>query len=258
MFDIAYLNALRRAEMEAVLPLLPAGARVLEFGSGTGEQARFLAERGFDVDALDLESSNYAQHRVFPIQDYDGRHIPLSDRSVDVIFSSNVLEHVANYVEISAEFLRILKADGFAVHVLPTSAWRFWSFVTYAAESLKAAAELPAFLVRLPAMKNRRRAFAGQLRRIASGFVPRGHGTSAEGFSELWTFSRAAWRRKFERAGFEVVEDRPTDLFYTGCTLLGASLPIPKRRALGRLLGSATRMYVVRPRSIQLHLRATK
>jgi hypothetical protein len=131
---------------------------------------------------------------------------------------------------------------------MPTPAWRFWSFLGYVAESLQAAAEFPACLVRLPSAPDRRQMLVRHLRRIASGFVPRGHGTSVEGFSELWTFSRAAWRRKFSRAGFEVVEDRPIRLFYSGSVLLGGALSPERRRSLSRALGSATCMYVVRPK----------
>ena len=124
MFNVEYLNELRFVEMERLVPYIPAGARVLEFGAGTGQQARFLAERGFDVLAVDLAQSNYADHLVFPVRQYDGEHIPLEDRSVDVIFSSNVLEHVENMPAIMSEFRRILRPGGFGLHVMPTPAWR--------------------------------------------------------------------------------------------------------------------------------------
>jgi SAM-dependent methyltransferase len=247
MLDIAYLNLLRRAEMEAVLPMLPPGSRILEFGSGTGEQARFLTEHGFEVTAIDLATSNYAHDRLFPVQDYDGHQIPLPDRSVDVIFSSNVLEHVDNFDEISAEFRRILKPGGFAIHVVPTTAWRFWTFLSGAAESLKAAICLPAWFYRRSASGEVKDGLVRQLRRIASGFVPRGHGTSAEGISELWSFSRIVWRRKFRRSGFEVIEDRPIGLFYTGTSFFGDRLPVARRRSMARIMGSSTRMYLIRP-----------
>src|SRR5438105_12903604 len=94
MFSYEHLDALRAAEIERVVPFFPAGARVLEIGAGTGKQALELQRRGFEVSAIELADSNYAAHRVFPIKDYDGRSIPLPDASVDVVFSSNVLEHV--------------------------------------------------------------------------------------------------------------------------------------------------------------------
>jgi len=245
MLDVDYLNLLRHMEIEELVPVLPPGCRILEFGSGTGQQARYLAEHGFDVVAIDLPTSNYARNRIFPIQEYDGSTIPLPDRSVDVIFSSNVLEHVENLAEISTEFRRILKPGGFAVHVLPTSAWRFWSFATGAAESLKAVVELPRQLLKPRADEGRITVLKREGRRIGSGFIPRGHGTSAEGISELWTFSRSAWRRRFGRCGFKVVEDRSIGLFYTGTMLLGDDLSFERRRLLSRIFGSSTRAYRV-------------
>lgn len=245
--DIAYLNLLRRNEMDEVLSLFPAGARILEFGSGTGEQARYLADRGFDVVAIDLATSNYADERIYPIVNYDGRHIPLDDGSVDVIFSSNVLEHVENLEEISAEFRRILRPRGMAVHVLPTTVWRFWSLVTGATDSLKAAVELPACLFPKAGEGERGKKIIRQLRRVASGFVPRAHGTSSNGITELWTFSRHAWARKFKECGFEVVDDRPVGFFYSGTVLFGGRLSMDRRKKLGRFLGSSTRIYVTAP-----------
>lgn len=247
MLDIAYLNELRRLEMDEILPHLPPRSRILEFGSGTGEQARFLAERGFDVVAIDLASSNYAKDRVFPVQDYDGRHIPLEDHSIDVIFSSNVLEHVENLDEISAEFRRVLKAGGLCVHAMPTTAWRFWTFASGVADSVKAAGGLPASLIRQAAAEGRGQQLTATLRRIGSGFLPRGHGTSPEGLSELWTFSRHAWLRKFQRVGFEVIRDWPVGFFYTGSVLLGSKLKFSRRRRLSRFFGSGTRIYLLKP-----------
>ena len=128
MADLSHLSILRQREIEQLLPLLPRGARILEFGAGTGQQAKYLRDQGFDVTAIDLASSNYAGERVFPVQDYDGQHIPLDDGSIDVIFSSNVLEHVENLSVIFSEFRRNQKPGGFGLHVVPTSAWRLWTF----------------------------------------------------------------------------------------------------------------------------------
>src|SRR5262249_25296470 len=91
-----HLYPLTGAELDKIGSLFPAGARILEIGAGTGKQALELQRRGFEVTAVEIADSNYAAHRVFPIKDYDGRTIPLADASVDVVFSSNVLEHVAD------------------------------------------------------------------------------------------------------------------------------------------------------------------
>ena len=227
MFNVDFLNRLRAAEVEELATFLPTGARVLEFGAGTGEQARQLAAMGFDVVAIDLASSEYAGHRMFPVIDYDGRHIPLPDRSMDAIFSSNVLEHVEDMPTILGEFRRVLKPGGLGVHAMPTPAWRFWTFV----------AGPPTSLVALSKLK---------LKAALAALLPLGHGVSQEGISELWTFSPRRWRRTFESNGLEVVENRPIGIFYTGHFLLGERLSFEQRRRLSRRLGSGSHIYVVR------------
>ena len=42
MFDMRFLDEIREAELEKVVPHLPAGGEVLEIGGGTGAQARTL------------------------------------------------------------------------------------------------------------------------------------------------------------------------------------------------------------------------
>lgn len=228
MFNLDFLTRLRSEELDVLAASTPPGTRVLEFGAGTGEQARLLSDRGFDVVAIDLASSGYVRDRQFPVIDYDGRRIPLPDSSVDVIFSSNVLEHVEDLATTFAEFRRVLRPDGLGIHAMPTPAWRFWTFVSGVPTSIVALAKLKP--------------------KVAVGaLLPIGHGTSWEGVSELWTFSPRWWRATFAKHRFQIVEDRPLGLFYTGHFLLGERLPFERRRQLARTLGSATHIYVVRP-----------
>ena len=46
---------------------------------------QLFAEKGFDVVAIDIATSDYVSTRVFPIIEYDGKSIPLPDSSVDVL-----------------------------------------------------------------------------------------------------------------------------------------------------------------------------
>src|SRR4051812_48480010 len=107
-YSASYLDSLRAAELKLVLSLFPPkGARVLEIGAGRGHQAALLRQSGFDVEAIELKDSPY-QERLFPVANYDGSTIPFADRSFDVVYSSNVLEHIPHLDRIHSEILRVL------------------------------------------------------------------------------------------------------------------------------------------------------
>jgi SAM-dependent methyltransferase len=235
MFDRSFLKCLRRAELEAVLPFLPAGARILEIGAGQGEQARALSQLGFDIIAIDVASSSYADERVHPVADYDERTIPLSDASVDAVFSSNVLEHVEHLPELLHEMHRVTAPSGIGIHVMPTPAWRFWTLLAGPATALAGIAGL------IKSEGSR-----ADIKDMAAALLPIGHGTSREAFSELWTFSTIAWKKRFTDNGFDVIATRPIGLFHTGHMLFGRRLSIALRRRLSRRLGSAATIYIVR------------
>lgn len=251
MFNVDQLHVLRDAELNLLLQDIPADSLILEFGAGTGRQAKALASMGYNVDAIDLADSNYAVDRVYSVRDYDGIHIPLPDHSVDVIFSSNVLEHVEDLETIFGEFKRVTRPAGFGIHLMPTPSWRFWTFVTGAINSLLILVQLPKNFVSPPNGQSRSYTLMRNIRSIVGGLLPRGHGTSFEGLSEFWTFSERRWRKTFKKNGFFVDHVRPTGLFYTGMMLFGRRLSVAQREGLSKLLGSACNVYLIRPISAE-------
>jgi SAM-dependent methyltransferase len=235
MFSLSFLKALRLAELDAVQPHLPPGSRILEIGAGTGEQSGALAARGFDVVAVDLPDSAYAADRVFPILDYDGRNLPLEDASVDVVFSSNVLEHVRDLAALQAEIRRVLRPGGICLHLLPTHAWRFWTSVT----AFPVVFAYFGLALRQPSV----RAWYEVIRRAGAALVQPRHGERGIGPAELWLFHPRCWRRRFRRDGFAVIAEGPVGLFYTGNMLLGPRLGLARRQILARRLGSACHYF---------------
>ncbi len=251
MFSIDFLNQLRDAEIERVAGLFPRGARVLEIGAGTGRQAADLKRRGFEVEAIEIPDSNYAGSRVFPITDYDGRHVPFPDASFDLIFTSNVLEHVPDLAQLHAEIRRVLKPGGTCVHLMPTVSWRFWTMVTafptafqkiaaHAGEIGKAGQPWSRRLRRLATLP------AWSIGYLLAPFFQNRHGERGNVLTELWLFRTAWWRRNFLGNGFEIVEDHPSGLFYTGYFFLGRRLSLARRERWARRLGSACHVFQLR------------
>ncbi len=229
-----FLESLRLLEITRVLAEIrrwkPGPATLLEIGAGSGWQSRQLAEAGHRVEAIDVPDSRYAGDRVWPIQDYDGQSIPFPDRRFDVVFSSNVLEHIPHVERFQKEIQRVLAPDGIALHLVPGATWRFWTNVTH-------------FLIPL------RRWFTGGRApgpEASNPRLPPRHGETGTALTELYYFSRLRWFRLFRRTGWDIVSRSTNGIFYTGNALRGAKLSLRRRQRLSRILGSACLVYVLR------------
>lgn len=239
MISEANLHFIRAYEITQLARLLEPGSQILEIGAGTGYQAKALSDRGFKVVAIDLPQSKYSDRRVFPVADYDGKTLPFPDRTFDIIFTSNVLEHVASLDGLLAETRRVLKPTGYCIHAMPTVTWRIWS-------SLSGYIDLPAYL--LAVLSGRLRpGWRGFAKMVLGHIIPRSHGKVHPLALELWTFSRMYWIRKFRGTGFQVVRAEPMRLFYTGWSVMGSRLSIRRRERLADFLGSSCALYEVRP-----------
>lgn len=258
--NYAHLQSLREDELGLVRSRLRPGQRVLEIGAGAGWQARRLADAGFDVVAIDVHESNYREQQVFPVQTYDGRRIPLPDASVDVVFSSNVLEHIGPVEAFQSEIRRVLKPGGRAIHLMPSAAWRFWTSLLLYPHIAKAVirrlrrrpdsgptstapvadAATPGPAAGTPGSRRSR----GSTLRHA--LFPAAHGEHGTFLSEQYYFSARRWVSLFRRTGWEIEAVSPNGLFYSGHAVLGPRLGIAARRSLSRWFGSACTVYVLR------------
>ena len=252
-----HLSALRSHELETVIRLLHRhgmnGGRLLEIGAGTGQQARVLASRGYEVNAIDLPHSRYAPDRVWPVTDYDGQNLPFADDSFDIVYSSNVLEHIAHTDRMQKEISRVLRASGLAIHVLPSTAWRLLTMLMHYPWLVAATARLALDCKCRPPGQNPghqeskpglvMQDWKSHWRRIP--YANR-HGEHGNAFTEAYHFRRARWRNDFERNGFHVAEVVSSRLTYSGYALLGERLPMDFRTRLAPFLGSACNIFILR------------
>lgn len=253
--NIEHQRAIREYEIQRVMPLIPSGSRVLEVGAGAGWQARVLAEAGFAVHAIELNGSHYLDFAVWPVQPYDGVRIPFHGELFDVVFTSNVLDHVQDVEGIDREIRRVLKPAGMVIHVVPTPTWRFWTIVAHHPYHMKNLALLPfrqpgLITVRAPRARTQS---TGRLRAIAQaihGFlIPERLGERGNAFSELYRFSRRYRTRWFTQAGWHVIAVEKIGLYYSGRKILDFAIGLETRRRMARLLGSSGDMYVLKKQS---------
>lgn len=250
MTDIDFLHTVRKLELDLAVTSFPdkekdKKCRVLELGAGTGEQARLLAQKGYEVAAIDMPSSAYYLQRVFPVTDYDGKSIPYPSNSFDVIFSSNVLEHVEDIDLLLEEIKRVMKPSGRAVHILPTSTCRLWGIAAHYGWLTrrtfdyffrkKGSSSEPASTPKPP------RSWKALIKTI----FPTRHGERGNVLTEAYYFSSFWWKKQFIKHGFRIRKISSNQLFYTMANAFSEKLPLKLRAHLSKLFGSACKIYVL-------------
>lgn len=252
MFNLEFLAVIRNYELEVIISNMPQDIDLLEIGGGTGQQASLLSKRGIRVISIDIKDSNYKDSRIYPVKDYDGKTFPVSDRSVDVVFSSNVLEHITNLDSIHSETRRVLRDKGYALHLMPTHSWRFWTSIAHYIDLFQKIFKY--FLNCIPnttspidlIKKSMSEARMIRSAVIWGAFPPR-HGARGNIWNESKYFHPRWWSEHFRANGFTIVKSEPVGLFYTGHMILGARLSLKHRKALANLLGSACQYYIIKP-----------
>jgi SAM-dependent methyltransferase len=247
-------------ELESVLHQIGSekltGNSVLEIGGGSGWQAKKLAEKGYSIEVIDIPDSIYSAQRVWPILDYDGRHIPFPDGRFDIVFSSSVLEHIPHVHEFQSEIQRVLKTGGIAIHIVPSGSWRFWTNVAHYPFIIKIVTRMIYNKMRVArGCKNVdeiERAAMVQVSRLPKlgvlkkAIFPPRHGEIGNSLSEIYYFSRNRWFDLFKRTGWKIEEVSPNGLFYTGHMILGSAVSLEVRRYLSHILGSSCHFFILK------------
>jgi len=146
---------------------------------------------------------------------YDGKKLPFENSTFDIVFSSNVLEHLPNLDEIQKEFSRVLNNNGICIHILPSSSWRFWTIITSIIKYWY--------------------------------FDPRPHGKITNNcFMELIYFSKNFWKKSFKKNNFEIIKIFSNRLFYTGNNLFGLKIKLESRILLSKIFGSSCNVFVIK------------
>ena len=113
--------ALRRA---LLLDHVRPGDRVLDLGCGEGTFTALLAEGGAQVVGVDIAEAALERARrrhpglEFRLAPVEGP-LPLEDGSIDVVWCSEVIEHVADTARFLSEARRVLRRDGTLVLTTP-------------------------------------------------------------------------------------------------------------------------------------------
>lgn len=252
-----HTSILRRAEFETIANLVEGAGLVLEVGGGNGFQRLLLEGVAGRVVSIDIKPH---PDPVADVLIYDGHNIPLGDGKADCIFSSNVLEHIADLDRSLNEMRRSLSDHGIAIHILPTSSWRIWTTFTHYVALPKILLSKLNELGRMHAPTENSQATEitnsessspvqktfFKWKWVASTLMSPRHGERGNRLSEVFYFRNRWWLQKFEDTGWEAVDSFPTGIFYSGNVVLGKTLPLSVRKLLSKIFGSSSRVYVLK------------
>lgn len=133
----------RRREAELVFTEISQAKRkfrfALELGAGDGGQSVEIAKYCERLICTELDPNSHAwlgqtilgrrlpnvEYRICNAEDLS----QFPDRTFDLIFSSNLLEHVQNVDACLAECHRALADDGLMLHAMPSRHWKVFKFV---------------------------------------------------------------------------------------------------------------------------------
>jgi SAM-dependent methyltransferase len=180
----AWYTFVRRREAEMVFSLFPGRryARALELGAGDGNQSAVLARHCDHLVCTEKDPESYAWfgepllRRSLPNVDYrlcDAEDLSAwEDGRFDLVYTSNLLEHVARPDVCLRECRRVLAAGGLMLHVMPSRTWK---------------------------LANGAISLAGLHR-------PQIHGVSTSNWEELVAFGAGSWAERLRAAGLRLTE----------------------------------------------------
>jgi SAM-dependent methyltransferase len=227
---VTHLHDIRRREIEMIFSECPPQtfAEALELGAGDGFQSALLSRYAghltstdYDPAILSLPATPRVTYEVGDAEEVDKI---FSASRFDLVFSSNLLEHVSDPVKALRGIAAVLKEEGITIHVIPNRFWKVSSlllYLPYRIVTLLEKATEPGGVT--GAWKRMRESRAGSQddqshpignnpktprpapSRLARQIWPEPHGVSPTHWKEFRAFALSRWQSVFEAAGLKVV-----------------------------------------------------
>ena len=247
----SYYNR-RYLEFLSYLELFPEKqyGTILELGCGIGYQSALLSNFANEVIATDLPDQDIDTHTpgMLMAQELHSKlninnvkfvacsaeSLPFPDNSIDMVYSSHVLEHIPEQEKAVQEIYRVLKHGGIHFCVVPTSFEKIYSFVNY---YLYLAQRSVYHLWRrlVPARIGEKEGSQGRsLPSVRSAAnlqlkyfpFPPPHGHSRHFLDEVKNWTPSRWRVRIEKAAPFAFVKQSTTQFNPLLPLLGGVFPL--------------------------------
>jgi ubiquinone/menaquinone biosynthesis C-methylase UbiE len=189
--------------------------KALELGCGSGKYSKYLAFYCKKLIAIEynkdrLTSSN-DDKTTFMVADAQNLS-QFPDNEMDLIFSSNLIEHLPQIGRCLNECRRVVKQEGLIVHTVPNRTWKFFHLLLYypfgvkvmlwRLLSSKKALCLGEFIDTKAKLDSNLSSLDYSLKKV---LWPKTHGISKSHFAEFRNWAEKRWINLFKNNGLEVV-----------------------------------------------------
>jgi len=126
-----WIELIRNQEISSIKKYLidSKAEKILEIGGNDGFLAKILTDWGFDVTSVDINPST----TYFDVKKMDAINLEFSSNTFDLVFSSHVIAHIKEKKLLFDQINKILKDDGFIIHIVPSNWWsiitNFWHYI---------------------------------------------------------------------------------------------------------------------------------
>ena len=206
----------------------------LELGAGDGFQSILLAKYVSKLISTDLNPNKLKRESnksiEYVICDAEEIKEYFNKRQFDLVFSSNLLEHLPNPDKALNGIYDVLKDDGITIHVMPSPFWKFCYLLLYypnlCVSVLEEMTEKDGDSKKIGKMIRKLKGSTNNLEQNKQGpqlgnnpkiqraprsfmyrlLVPEPHGVSISHVKEFYAFSKYRWIKQFEKANLDLVK----------------------------------------------------
>lgn len=198
------LHAIRGRELKLVLEstAISFDTHILEIGCGDGYQSAILGSNTTKLISTDITTGRTTNLNII----CDAQDLPFKDNVFDVVYSSNVLEHIPNKTNALNEMMRCLNNVGIIIIMVPTSTWKALQCIMYYIKILPL--QFSKFIkMRMKLQSNNKAGTTTKkgttkenivITQIKKYSVPSIHGTSKTNCEEFLMFRVSSWMKLFK------------------------------------------------------------
>jgi len=209
---IQHLHNHRKRELGLIFSKCPERLfqEALELGAGDGFQSGLLTRYASKIISTDLnpdilkgQNGDSIEYRICNAEEID----KIFDRGVfDLVFSSNLLEHLPDPGRALDAIYNVLKDNGITIHVMPNPFWKFCTMLLRMPYiCINAIEKMAQKEPDKEGTENRLKA-RDKRKLIHDILVPRPHGASSSNIKEFYLFSKARWKKQFKKANLDLIK----------------------------------------------------